>query len=103
MLYRLNEYEYTLVQWFPTWVHGALSGPQKIPRGPQDSKFCITVNRRGSTEYRKHAHIGLASAHPEVSAHDTIVESVSTLLSNIKLICPLSDHYRSEYHSISSK
>ena len=34
-------------------VHRPLSGPQKISRGPQDSKFCIMVNRRGSTEYRK--------------------------------------------------
>ena len=30
-------------------VHGPLSGPQKISGGPQDSKFCVTVNRRGST------------------------------------------------------
>ena len=28
-------------------VHGPLSGPQKILGGPHDSKFCITVNRRG--------------------------------------------------------
>ena len=30
-------------------VHGPPSGPQKISGGPQDSKFCITVNRSEST------------------------------------------------------
>ena len=41
-------------------VHGPLSGPQKISGDPQDSKFYITVNRKGSTEYMKIA-IGLHS------------------------------------------
>ena len=41
-------------------VHGPLSSPQKISGGPQDSKFCITVNRRGSTGYRKIAIGGLS-------------------------------------------
>ena len=31
---------------FQPGVHGPLSGPQNISGGPQNSKFCVTVNRR---------------------------------------------------------
>ena len=41
-------FELVLDQWFPTWGPWTpLSGPQKISGGPQDSKLCVTINRRG--------------------------------------------------------
>ena len=34
-------------------VHGPLSGLHNISGSPQYSKCCVTVNRRGSAEYKK--------------------------------------------------